>query len=200
MPNYWLLKTEPSTYSYADLERDGKTVWDGVTNALALKHLRSMKRGDLAFVYHTGAEKQIVGIAGVVRNPYPDPKESEPKLVVVDLMCTLSDSGETTAGLLTAALTTHGMHAAEKDVRGVLGLPLRRAIAALLHSRGSASDRARCAYSGVRSAPLWLRKERSPLRTARLRATGDSRARTATACCIPSRRGSGRSGLPGGRR
>ena len=85
MPNYWLLKTEPSTYSYADLERDGKTVWDGVTNALALKHLRSMKRGDLAFVYHTGAEKQIVGIAGVVRNPYPDSKESEPKLVVVDL-------------------------------------------------------------------------------------------------------------------
>ena len=63
MPNHWLLKTEPSTYSYADLERDRRTTWDGVTNALALKHLRAMKSGDLAFIYHTGDEKQIVGIA-----------------------------------------------------------------------------------------------------------------------------------------
>jgi predicted RNA-binding protein with PUA-like domain len=85
MPNYWLLKTEPSTYSYADLERDGKTVWDGVTNALALKHLRSMAQGDLSFIYHTGDEKQIVGIAQVVNHPYPNPKENDPKLVVVDL-------------------------------------------------------------------------------------------------------------------
>ncbi len=85
MPNHWLLKTEPSTYSFADLERDGGAVWDGVSNALALKHLRSMKRGDLAFVYHTGDEKQIVGIAGVTRDPYPDPKEKDPRLVVVDL-------------------------------------------------------------------------------------------------------------------
>ena len=85
MPNYWLLKTEPSTYSFADLEREGKTVWDGVTNALALKHLRSMKKGDLSFIYHTGDEKQIVGIAGVVSDPYPSPKERNPKLVVVDL-------------------------------------------------------------------------------------------------------------------
>lgn len=85
MPNYWLLKTEPSTYSYADLERDKRAVWDGVSNALALKHLRSMKRGDLAFIYHTGDEKQIVGIAEVTSDPYPDPKEEEPRLVVVDL-------------------------------------------------------------------------------------------------------------------
>jgi predicted RNA-binding protein with PUA-like domain len=85
MPNYWLLKTEPSTYSYADLEREGKAVWDGVTNALALKHLRSMKKGDLAFIYHTGDERQIVGIAEVVSDPYPDPKEEDPRLVVADL-------------------------------------------------------------------------------------------------------------------
>lgn len=85
MPNYWLLKTEPSTYSYADLERDKKAVWDGVSNALALKHLRSMKRGDLAFVYHTGDEKQIVGIAEVTSDAYPDPKEKDARLVVVDL-------------------------------------------------------------------------------------------------------------------
>jgi len=85
MPNHWLLKTEPSTYSFADLEREKRAVWDGVANALALKHLRSMKRGDVAFIYHTGDEKQIVGIADVTSDPYPDPKENDPKLVVVDL-------------------------------------------------------------------------------------------------------------------
>lgn len=85
MPNYWLLKTEPSTYSFADLEQDKKAVWDGVSNALALKHLRSMKRGDLAFIYHTGDEKQIVGIAEITSDPYPDPKEKDARLVAVDL-------------------------------------------------------------------------------------------------------------------
>jgi predicted RNA-binding protein with PUA-like domain len=85
MPNHWLLKTEPSAYSFADLERDGKAVWDGVTNALALKHLRAMKKGDGAFIYHTGDEKQIVGIAEVVSDPYPDAKLKDPKLVVVEL-------------------------------------------------------------------------------------------------------------------
>jgi predicted RNA-binding protein with PUA-like domain len=85
MTNHWLLKTEPSTYSFDDLERDKKAVWDGVSNALALKHLRSMKRGDLAFIYHTGDEKQIVGIAEVTSDPYPDPKEKDAQLVVVDL-------------------------------------------------------------------------------------------------------------------
>jgi len=85
MANHWLLKTEPSTYSYADLERDKKAVWDGVSNALALKHLRAMKKGDLAFIYHTGDEKQIVGVADVTSDAYPDPKEKDPRLVVVDL-------------------------------------------------------------------------------------------------------------------
>lgn len=82
---YWLLKTEPSTYSFSDLERDARTTWDGVTNNLALKHLRSMSKGDLAFIYHTGDEKAIVGIAEIVSNPYPDPKQKDPKIVVVDL-------------------------------------------------------------------------------------------------------------------
>jgi predicted RNA-binding protein with PUA-like domain len=85
MPNYWLLKSEPSTYSFADLEREKRAVWDGVSNPLALKHLRSMKRGDLAFIYHTGDERQIVGIAEVTSDPYPDPREGDPKLAVVDL-------------------------------------------------------------------------------------------------------------------
>ena len=82
---YWLLKTEPSVYSYANLERDKKTTWDGVTNNLALKHIRSMKKGDLAFIYHTGDEKAIVWIAEITSGPYPDPKAGDPKIVVVDL-------------------------------------------------------------------------------------------------------------------
>ncbi len=82
---YWLLKTEPSTYSYDDLERDRRATWDGVSNPVALKHLRAAAAGDLAFIYHTGAEKAIVGIARVASAAYPDPKAKDPKLVVVDL-------------------------------------------------------------------------------------------------------------------
>ncbi len=85
MPQYWLLKTEPSDYSYADLNRDGKTVWDGVSNNLALKHLRNMKAGDLAFLYHTGKERALVGIAEVISDPYPDPSRNDTRLVVVDV-------------------------------------------------------------------------------------------------------------------
>jgi len=66
MPNYWLLKTEPTGYSYADLEGEGTTRWTGVANPVAKKYLRAMEVGDWAFVYHTGKEKQIVGIAEVV--------------------------------------------------------------------------------------------------------------------------------------
>ena len=85
MSQYWLLKTEPSDYSNTDLERDVRTIWDGVSNNLALKHLRNMKRGDLAFIYHTGKERALVGIAEVISDPYPDPGKNDPKLVVVDV-------------------------------------------------------------------------------------------------------------------
>jgi predicted RNA-binding protein with PUA-like domain len=81
----WLLKTEPGTYSYDDLEREGRTVWDGVTNPVALRNLRGMKVGDRAFVYHTGDERAVVGRAEVVKAAYPDPNRGGPRLVVVDL-------------------------------------------------------------------------------------------------------------------
>ena len=81
----WLLKTEPSTYAFADLVRDGRTTWDGVSNPAALGHLRAMKKGDEALVYHTGDEKAAVGIARVASDPYPDPRQKDPRLVVVDL-------------------------------------------------------------------------------------------------------------------
>lgn len=82
---YWLLKTEPDCYAWDDLARDKSATWDGVSNALALKHIRTMKKGDLALVYHTGDERAAVGIAEVKSAPYPDPKEDDDKLVVIDL-------------------------------------------------------------------------------------------------------------------
>ncbi|HEV2491441.1 MAG TPA: EVE domain-containing protein [Terriglobia bacterium] len=81
----WLFKSDPDTYSFADLERDRQTVWDGVSNNLALKYLRSTHRGDAVLIYHTGGKKAVVGMAEVVSDPYPDPKENDARLVVVDL-------------------------------------------------------------------------------------------------------------------
>lgn len=81
----WLLKTEPDCYSWPDLVRDRKAVWDGITNALALKHIRTMKKGDQALIYHTGNQRQAIGLAQITSNPYPDPKADNEKLAVVDL-------------------------------------------------------------------------------------------------------------------
>lgn len=82
---YWLLKTEPSEYSYSDLERNKQAVWDGVNNNLALQHLRRMQKGDLAIIYHTGNEKAAVGVAELRSEPYSDPKLKDPKRVVVEI-------------------------------------------------------------------------------------------------------------------
>lgn len=80
MPQYWLLKTEPSTYALADLEREGRTTWDGVKNALALIHLRAMRSGDELLVYHSGKEKAVVGRARV-----DAPPRTDGKVAVVDI-------------------------------------------------------------------------------------------------------------------
>jgi predicted RNA-binding protein with PUA-like domain len=85
MPNYWLLKTEPSTYAFDQLERDGKATWDGVRNNLALMHLRAMKAGDQVLIYHSGAVKAAIGLARVAAAAYPDPQQTDPRFVVVDL-------------------------------------------------------------------------------------------------------------------
>ena len=83
--NYWIVKTEPSTYSYDDLASQKTAVWDGVKNNLALKYLRQMQPGDRVLVYHTGDEKAVIGVAHVTSQAYPDPKQKDPKLAVVDL-------------------------------------------------------------------------------------------------------------------
>ena len=88
MINYWLAKQEPSGprgYNILQLKEDKKTIWDGVHNNLALKHIRNMKKGDLVFFYHTGDERQVVGIMSVTSNPYPNPEEDNERFVVVDV-------------------------------------------------------------------------------------------------------------------
>jgi predicted RNA-binding protein with PUA-like domain len=81
----WLFKEEPSSYSFEEFTRDGGTTWSGVKNPLAQKHLRSVKKGDNVFYYHTGNEKAIVGVARAANDAYPDPKDKSGKAVIVDL-------------------------------------------------------------------------------------------------------------------
>jgi predicted RNA-binding protein with PUA-like domain len=79
----WLLKSEPDDYSFTDLTKDGKTVWNGVANPVAVKHIAAMKTGDRLVVYHTGKERAAVGLATVTSAPRPDPKDA--KLSVVEI-------------------------------------------------------------------------------------------------------------------
>ena len=85
MANVWLFKTEPSAYSFATLRAESRTTWDGVKNPLALKHLAAVRKGDRIFIYHTGDEKAVVGVAEATSDAYPDPKKPDTKLLVVDL-------------------------------------------------------------------------------------------------------------------
>lgn len=84
-PRFWLLKTEPSCWSWAQQVASHSTPWDDVKNFQAQKHLKSMALGDEAFFYHTGSERQIVGIVTVVRTAYPDPSDPNQRFVMVDV-------------------------------------------------------------------------------------------------------------------
>jgi len=85
MANRWLFKTEPSVYSYQQLEKDKKTIWDGVKNNLALKNLNDIEKGDQILIYHTGDEKAAVGVARALSGAYPDPSQKNPRMLVVDI-------------------------------------------------------------------------------------------------------------------
>lgn len=85
MSRRWLFKTEPGEYSFDDLEREKKAVWDGVSNNLALKNLREVRMGDDILIYHSGDVKAIIGLAEAISDPYPDPRENDEKLVVVTI-------------------------------------------------------------------------------------------------------------------
>ena len=81
----WLLKTEPSVYSFADLQRDEKTVWDGIKNNLALMHLKTVKKGDRCIIYHTGGQRVCMGLGTATTGAYPDPEKDDPRLLVFDI-------------------------------------------------------------------------------------------------------------------
>ena len=83
--NYWLVKTEPSSYSWADLVRDGRTMWEGVRNPQARDNLAAMKQGDRVLFYHSVSDKAVVGVASVVAEAYPDPTARQGDWLVVDL-------------------------------------------------------------------------------------------------------------------
>ena len=85
MPGSWILKTDADSYDFDELVRERRTMWDGVRNALALQHIRAMRRGDRVLIYHSGAEKAIVGLARIASDPYPVPSAADPKLAVVDV-------------------------------------------------------------------------------------------------------------------
>lgn len=81
----WLFKEEPTHYSFDDLKKDGSTVWSGVKNPLAQKHLRAVRKNDRIFYYHTGGEKAVVGVARAASDAYPDPADKSGKAHVVDV-------------------------------------------------------------------------------------------------------------------
>ena len=83
--NYWLVKQEPESYSWSDFVKDGKTSWTGVRNFAARLNLRAMKKGDQVFYYHSNTGKEIVGVAKVIKEPYPDPTATEGDWTAVDL-------------------------------------------------------------------------------------------------------------------
>ena len=85
MANRWLFKTEPSVYSFQQLQKDKKTMWDGVKNNLALKNLKDISKGDEILIYHTGDEKAAVGVARALGGAYPDPSQKNPRMLVVDI-------------------------------------------------------------------------------------------------------------------
>ena len=85
MASHWLVKSEPNTYSYADLERDGRTVWDGVRNNAAALHLKAMHEGDEVLFYHSQEGLAVVGVAKVVRTAFPDASDPAGRFVAVEL-------------------------------------------------------------------------------------------------------------------
>jgi predicted RNA-binding protein with PUA-like domain len=83
--NYWLVKQEPESYSFADFQKEGKTDWTGVRNYTARNNLKAMKTGDKVFYYHSGGEKAVVGVAKVSKTSFPDPTADDPAWVAVEL-------------------------------------------------------------------------------------------------------------------
>lgn len=106
---HWLVKSEPNAYSFADLQRDGSTVWDGVRNNAAALHLKAMKVGDEALFYHSQEGKEIVGIARITRTAFPDPGDPSGRFVAVELAPVISLPKPVTLADMKAAPALSGM-------------------------------------------------------------------------------------------
>ena len=102
MPASWLLKTEPKTYSFDRLLQEQRTTWDGVRNNLALQHLRAMRAGDRLLIYHSGADKAVVGTGKVLKAAYQDPSQDDPRVVVVDIAAEARLPGPVSLAILKA--------------------------------------------------------------------------------------------------
>lgn len=109
MASHWLVKSEPNTYSYADLEKDGKTVWDGVRNNAAALHLKAMKVGDEVLFYHSQEGKAVVGVAKVVKEAFPDASDPTGRFVAVELAPVRKLKGEATLADMKANPALEGM-------------------------------------------------------------------------------------------
>ena len=143
----WLVKEEPDHYGYEQLEKDRKTVWAGVRNPLAQKHLRGIRRGDRIFYYHTGKEKAVVATAKAASDAYPDPNDASGKLSVVDIVPEKK-------------LTAAGHPGRDQERQGVCLVPARPHVSAVGHAghrrrvgadREAQSVRELAARSGARS-------------------------------------------------
>jgi len=127
----YLLKTEPNDYAYDDLVREKKTIWDGVKNNAALIHLRAMKKGDEALIYHTGNEKRIAGLAAVVSDPYEDPqnpgetRDGAPKFAVVDIKPVKAATKEATLADIKADARFEGFDLVRQPRLSVMPVPAK---------------------------------------------------------------------------
>ena len=107
--NHWLIKSEPSAYSWERLVKEKRARWDGIRNFQARNNLQAMKKGDLCLFYHSGKEPSVVGIAKVVGAPYPDPTSNDPRWVAVDLAPRRALETPVTIAMLKANERTQGM-------------------------------------------------------------------------------------------
>jgi len=127
----YLLKTEPGDYAYDDLVGEKKTIWDGVKNNAALIHLRAMRTGDEALIYHTGNEKRIAGLAAVVSDPYKDPqhpgetRDGAPKFAVVDIKPVKAATKEATLADIKADPRFEGFDLVRQPRLSVMPVPAK---------------------------------------------------------------------------
>jgi len=107
--NYWLLKSEPSSYSWTDLARAGRATWDGVRNHQAANNLKAMKQGDRAFFYHSGEERAVVGTVEIVKPAFPDPSDPTGRFVAVEVAALAPAPSPATLAQIKAAPALKGL-------------------------------------------------------------------------------------------